>query len=707
MRFELLIPLILAASAPGSDGSAAQSSKYPATPTEAVVDTYHGTKIADPFRWLEDNEAEKTRGWIEQENKITQAYLEKCASREDFRQRLTEVWNYDKVQPPTRRGNHYFFTRLSGLQNQSVLYCADNARGENRKALVDPNSLSKDGTVSLAGFSVSDDGRTVGYGLHSGGSDWTVWQFKDVESGKDLPDKLDWIKFGSVSFNKDGTGLYYSRYPESANKLKDTNYFQKIYFHKMGTAQQQDVLIAENKDEKEWSFYGNVTEDGRYLVIEVHRSTNPENLVYFKDLSSTDSPLVHLIDTWGSKFSFIENDGPLFYFHTNQDSPRGRIVQIDTSKFESSKRAVLTEVVPQSENILRHAFVCDKSLVAHYLKDAHSELKLFDLNGQPAGDIALPGIGTAGSFSARRAEPVMFYSFGSFTTPQTVYQFDLKSKACEVVAKPVVNFDPSAFITSQVFFTSKDGTRVPMFITRKKDIDLVAGPHQTYLYGYGGFDVVISPAFRPDVIAWMEKGGLFAVPSIRGGGEYGEDWHKAGMKEKKQNVFDDFSSAARWLIDQRYTNSKKLAIHGASNGGLLVGASLTQHPELFAAAVPEVGVLDMLRFHRFTIGHAWTGEYGSSDDPTAFQYLRAYSPLHNIRAQNYPATMMVTGDHDDRVVPAHSFKFAAALQQAQTGDAPILIRVETKTGHGFGKPTSKQINESADKWTFMWENTSH
>lgn len=713
MKFAILIPLLIAASTPGAtsnldaDPSSPSGTAYPVSPKGEVVDTYHGVTVSDPFRWLEENEAAATLAWVEQENKVTQEYLAKCPSRDEFRKRLTEVWNYDKVQPPTHRGNRYFFTRLSGLQNQSVLYCADSARGDNAKPLVDPNLLTKDGTTSLAGYSVSDDGKIVGYGLHSGGSDWTVWQFIDVESGKDLPDKLEWIKFGAVSFTADGKGLFYGRYPESTNKLKDSNYFQKIYFHKMGTNQKEDVLIAENKDEKEWSFAGSVTEDGRYLVIEVHRSTNPENLVYFKDLSVADSPLVHLIDTWGNKFSFIESDGPLFFFHTDQDAPRGRIVQVDTSKFVATKKVVLEEIVPQAENILRLACFCNQSLVVHYLKDAHSELKLFDLKGKPAGDVALPGIGTASAFSARNSDPIMFYSFASFTTPTTVYQFDMRSKKTDVVAKPVVKFDPAQFVTSQVFFNSKDGTRVPMFITRKKDVELSAGPRPTYLYGYGGFDVVISPGFRPDTIAWMEKGGLFAVPNIRGGGEYGEDWHKAGMKENKQNVFDDFASAARWLIDQKYTSSKQLAIHGASNGGLLVGATLTQHPELCAAAVPEVGVLDMLRFHRFTIGHAWTREYGCADDSAAFQYLRAYSPLHNIRPQKYPATLMVTGDHDDRVVPAHSFKFAAALQQAQTGDAPILIRVETKTGHGFGKPTRKQIDESADKWTFMWENTLH
>lgn len=679
---------------------------YPASNRDSTIDVYHGVKIPDPYRWLENNESAETRHWITEQNKVTRAYLDKFESRDRFKNRLREILFFDKVQPPSHRGGRYFSTRLSGLQNQTVLYVADDAKGKNQRVLVDPNVIAPDGTVALVAYSVSDDGKTIAYGLNSSGSDWTQWQFIDVESGRTLPDKLDWIKFGSASFTRDGSGVFYGRYPESSNKLKDSNYYQKLYFHKLGTAQKDDQLILENAEEKTWSFYGRVSEDGAYLVIDVRRSTDPENLVYYKDLRDPSSPMVRLIDKWGTKYTFMDNNGSEFFFHTDLNAPRSRVVSIDVSKVVAGKPLEWHEVIPQASDNLRQAFFCQDIIVAHYLKDAHSQLKLYSMKGQLSGEVALPGIGAVAYFSGRRADSEMYYTFSSFTRAQTIFSYDVGTKKSELIFQPVLKFDPDEFETKQVWFTSKDGTRIPMFVTGKKGAGPDNGPHRTYLYGYGGFDAVIFPWFRPDVVAWLEKGGLFAVPNLRGGGEYGEEWHQAGMREKKQNVFDDFISAAKWLIENKYTTSKQLAIHGASNGGLLVGATLTQQPDLIAAAVPEVGVLDMLRYHKFTIGHAWSGEYGTADDPAGFKYLRAYSPLHNIRQRKYPATLVVTGDHDDRVVPAHSFKFAAALQEAQTGSAPVLIRVETQTGHGFGKPTTKQIEEFADKWTFMWENTA-
>ncbi len=701
MKFALLIPLLFATA--GDVAMPSTGGKYPASRKESLIETYHGTNVADPYRWLEDNESAETRSWIEAENQVTRNYLDKLPSRGEFKKRLTELWNYDKLSPPVHRGQRYFYTRLTGLQNQRVLYCAKNPQGEGATVVVDVNTMAKDGTVTLAGYEVSDDGKLLGYGLSSAGSDWTDWHFKNMDTGEELKDQLQWIKFGGVSFTKDGTGVYYGRFPESTNKLKDTNYYHALYFHKLGTEQKNDVLIADNPAEKEWSFSGGVTEDGNYLIVQVFRNTNPENLVYYKDLRRADSPLVHLIDTWEGKFSFICNDGPLFSFETNLNAPRGRVIAIDIRK---PQRADWQEVIPQSADILSEVAAADQSLLAHYLVDAHSVVRLFSLQGKPAGELPLPALGAISSFIGRQTDTEVFYSFSGFTTPPAVYKFDVVSKNNQLVAKPAVAFEPTNFVTSQVFYKSKDGTQIPMFLVRKKDLELAAGPHPTFLYGYGGFDAAMLPRFRPDIIAWLERGGIFALPNLRGGGEYGEEWHKAGMKEKKQNVFDDFISAAHWLIDQKYTSSKMLAINGASNGGLLIGAALTQQPELFGAAVPEVGVLDMLRYHKFTIGHAWTGEYGSSDDAAAFAYLHAYSPLHNVRPARYPATLVITGDHDDRVFPAHSFKFMAALQSAQTGTAPVLIRIETSTGHGFGKPTGKQIEESADKWSFVMENTT-
>lgn len=706
MKLALLLPLLIASgSVDPKDHTGAF--KYPSTRQDSVVETYHGQKIADPYRWLEDNESSETTAWIERQNLLTKSYLQQLPSRSEFQRRLTSLWSYDKLGAPFRRGERYFYTRASDLQNQRVLYQSANARGENATVLVDPNSMSKDGTVALSGYEPSSDGKLIAYGVSAAGSDWCEWRIKNVETNEDLKDKLQWIKFGRVSFAPDNSGVYYGRYPQSSNTLKDTNYYHCLYFHKLGTEQKDDKPVLETsariaEAQKEWSYSGDVTEDGRFLIIHVHRNTNPENLLYYKDLSQPGAPIVRLVDSWEGKFSFVDNDGPIFYVETNWNAPRGRVLAIDIRKPERSN---WKELIPQSADNLRNIASAKNSFVAHYLVDAHSSVRLFSRNGNPEGECKLPGIGSVGWFSSQPADNEVFYTYSGFTTPAEVHSFNVATKTDRLVIKPEVNFEPSAFVTSQVFYKSKDGTQVPMFLVHKKGLDPAEAPRSTFLYGYGGFDAAMLPVFRPDIISWLERGGLYAMPNLRGGGEYGEDWHQAGMKEKKQNVFDDFIAAANWLIEQKYTTSAKLAINGASNGGLLVGAALTQRPELFAVAVPEVGVLDMLRYHKFTIGHAWTGEYGASDDEGAFKYLFAYSPLHNVKAARYPATLVLTGDHDDRVFPAHSFKFIAALQAAQKGPAPVLIRIETRTGHGAGKPTSKQIEESADKWSFVWENT--
>lgn len=678
------------------------SFRYPTAKTDPVTADYHGIKVNDPYRWLEESDSPETKSWIEAENKLTFSYLASLPSRTDFEKRLTELWNYDKFSAPVRRSNRYFFTKLSGLQNQPVLYVAGSPYGKDARALIDPNKLSVDGTVALAGYNVSEDGKRVCYGLSSAGSDWSDWKIRDVDTGNDLGDELKWIKFTACEFTRDGKGVYYSRYPEPQHNLKDENYYNKLYYHKVGTDQAADQLVLENPKEKTWEFSAEPSEDGHYLVVSVSRSTNPENLVYYKDLSKEGNPLVPLIDSWGSEYRFIDNDGSVFFFHTNNKAARGRVIAIDTKNPDASN---WKEIIPEKEENLRSAAAVDNSLVGLYLKDAHAQLMLFSRGGKPSGEIALPGIGTVGAITGRHCDKELFYSFLSFAEPSSVYKYDFAGASSQLVARPEVSFNPADFTTTQVFYTSKDGTRVPMFIVAKKGVELKSAPLPTFLYAYGGFNIPMLPRFSPGIVSWVEKGGIYAQPCLRGGGEYGEDWHKAGMKEKKQNVFDDFIAAAQYLVDNKYTSRKKIAINGGSNGGLLIGACMTQRPDLFAVAIPEVGVLDMLRYHKFTIGHAWAGEYGSSDDPEDVKYLLKYSPLHNVHSgTKYPATLAITGDHDDRVFPAHSFKFISALQAAQSIEAPpVLIRIETRAGHGAGKPTSKQIEEAADKYAFAWE----
>ncbi|MEH2388160.1 MAG: prolyl oligopeptidase family serine peptidase [Nostoc sp.] len=680
---------------------------YPSSHKSDQVDNYHGTLVADPYRWLEDPDSEETRTWIEAQNQVTFGYLSEIPTREKIKQRLTKLWDYEKYGIPFKEGeslgdgssDRYFYFKNDGLQNQSVLYTLKTL-DDQPKVLLDPNKLSEDGTVALSGLSISEDGKLLAYGLSTSGSDWQEWKVRDIETGEDLQDHLKWIKFSGASWTHDHQGFFYSRYdePNEKTQLEDVNYYQKLYYHQLGKSQSEDVLIYHRPDQKEWGFGGGVTEDGRYLIISIWLGTDPRNLLFFKDLTNPNAEVVELINQFEADYSFIDNDDNVFYFRTDLNAPRGRVIAIDTKNPAPEN---WREIIPQSAETLESVGILNNQFVADYLKDAHSQIKIFDLKGAFVREVELPGLGSAGGFGGKRHDTETFYSYTSFTTPGTIYRYDMITGKSTVFRQPQVDFNPTNYETKQVFYHSKDGTRVPMFITHKKGIKL-DGNNPTYLYAYGGFNASMTPSFSVSLLVWMEMGGIYAMPNIRGGGEYGEEWHQAGMKEKKQNVFDDFIGAAEWLIANKYTKTDKLAIAGGSNGGLLVGACITQRPDLFGAALPAVGVMDMLRFHKFTIGWAWTSEYGSADNPEEFPALYAYSPLHNIKPDTaYPATLITTADHDDRVVPAHSFKFAAALQEAHTGNAPTLIRIETKAGHGAGKPTAKIIEEAADKWAFL------
>lgn len=673
--------------------------KYPDAPKGDQVDEYHGVKVADPFRGLEDANSEPTKAWVEAENKVTFDFLRAIPAREGIRKRVEELWNYQKYGIPTKDGGRYFYSKNTGLQNQSVIYTAPSVDVE-PTLLLDPNTLSADGTVSLESYAISEDGKNMAYGLHASGSDWIEWRVRDVASARDLPDVIKWSKFSGASWTKDGRGFFYSAYdaPDEKSQLQAVNYHQKLYYHRLGETQDKDALAYERKDQKEWGFGGAVTDDGNYLMINVSQGTESKNRVFFRPLQDdpTGAPVVELLRDADARYDFVGNDGAVFYFTTNKDAPRGRLVAIDTGK-----PLALREIVPQSADTLQGVNYVGGRFVAEYLKDARTAVKIFGVDGKATGEVSFPGLGTAGGFGGRPHDPETFYSYTSYTTPPTVYRYDVQSGETKAVFAPKATFEPKDYTTEQVFYPSKDGTRVPMFISYKRGMER-NGANPTVLYGYGGFDISLTPAFSPADLVWMEMGGILAVPNLRGGGEYGEEWHLAGTKAHKQNVFDDFIAAGEYLIANKYTSTPKLAAYGRSNGGLLVGATMSQRPDLFGAALPTVGVLDMLRFQKFTIGWAWASDYGSSDDAEQFKALYAYSPLHHLRAGvSYPPTLIFTSDHDDRVVPAHSYKFAATLQAAQGGPAPVLIRVETKSGHGAGRPTSKLIEEVADRWAFL------
>jgi prolyl oligopeptidase len=675
---------------------------YPDTPRVEQVDDYHGVKVADPYRWLEDLDSEATRAWVAAQNKVTGAYLAGIPEREPIRKRLKELWNYERYGVPIERAGRYFFTRNDGLQNQNVLYRVESLEGQ-PKVVLDPNTLSQDGTVALTGFSVSEDGKLLAYGLSSAGSDWQEWKVREVETGRDLSDHLKWIKFSGTAWTHDSKGFFYSRYdePKEGRPLEEANFYQKLYYHRLGTPQSQDELVYQRLDVKEMGFNADVTEDGRYLIIHAWKGTETNNGVFYKDLQKPDSPVVDLFGRFDGAYAFIGNDGPLFWFETDIGAPRSRVVAVD---LRNPGREHWRELIPEMAETLQGVTVLNDTFVVLYLKDAHAQVRQFGLDGKPLREIELPGLGAAGGFTGRRRDRYTFFEFNSFTTPGTIYRYDLQTGKATVFRRPEIRgFDSSQYETKQVFFNSKDGTRVPMFLTYKKGIQL-NGANPTYLYGYGGFNISVLPAFSPAHIVWMERGGVYAVVNLRGGGEYGEDWHQAGSKLRKQNVFDDFIAAGEWLISSRYTSSGKLAIAGYSNGGLLTAACMVQRPDLFGAVIVGVGVLDMLRFHKFTIGWGWTSDYGSPDDPEEFKALYAYSPYHNLKPGTaYPPTLITTADHDDRVVPAHSFKFAAALQRANGGPNPTLIRIETRAGHGGGKPVSKKIEETVDELSFLFK----
>ncbi len=673
---------------------------YPETRREDVTDTYFGQAVPDPYRWLEDFEGAEARDWIEAQNRLTVSVLASYSGREAWKQRLTQMWNFPRTGVPVVAGGRLWVGHNDGLQNQAVIYQAEGATAS-WKPFLDPNTLSSDGTVALSMLAPSPAGEHVVIGTSMAGSDWQRWTIRDVRTGRDLPETLQGIKFSGVAWTPDGQGFYYSRYEEPApgQALSAINEMPRLCFHRVGTPQAEDRVVYERPDHPKWGYGAEVTEDGRYLVLSISEGTASRNRVYIQDLTRPGSPIRPLLDAFDARYSVVGSDGSTLYVWTTQAAPRGRLVALDVDRPEPAHwREILSEGTDRLDGV---TLLGDRFIV-EALRDARHVVRFHDLAGKALGELSLPGIGSVSGFAGRRDAPEVYFSFTGFTTPTTIYRLDCRTWSTSVYREPRLAFDPSRFETSQVFFPSKDGTRIPMFLVHRKGL-VLDGQNPTYLYGYGGFNVSLTPSFSVSNLSWVERGGVLAIANLRGGGEYGEEWHQAGTKLHKQNVFDDFIAAAEWLVREHYTAPAHLGIGGGSNGGLLVGACMTQRPDLFGAAVPAVGVLDMLRYHRFTIGWAWASDYGTSDHEDEFRALLAYSPYHRVSPGNaYPPTLVLTGDHDDRVVPLHSFKFAAALQHAQAGSAPVLLRVETRAGHGAGKPTSKLIEEAADRWTFLW-----
>jgi len=702
VRVSAPVLLLFAMTSPGPAG--AQAVRHPETRKGDVVDDYHGTKIADPYRWLEDLGSVETKAWIASQNAVSYAALEKAPQRESIRKRLTELWNYPRVSLPLREAGQLFYRRNSGLEKQAPLYTRASLEGP-PKLLLDPNVLSTDGSISLADWSPSPDGRHLAYALSEGGADWAEVRVREIATGKDLPDLVRWFRFSTISWTKDGGGFFYARFPEPPKgkallaELRD----HQVWYHRVGTSQEQDRLIYWRKELPKYFVGAGVTDDGRYLIVTLSNGTDPKNRLFYADLGDPkqpkiDAPIVAIVDEDIAELSVLGNVGPVFVVRTDLDAPKRRVIAIDLRRRDG--RAGWQTLVPEAKDALESAVVAGDKLFAQYLVDVKSEVQIYALDGHKEGTLVLPGIVTVAGMSGRQTDSEMFYFVTSPLYPSSVFRYDLLAKSAAPFESARPAFDAERYETRQVFYPSKDGTRVPMFVTAKKGVAL-DGSHPVWLYAYGGFSISMTPYFRVDQLAWLEMGGVYAQPSLRGGAEYGEEWHRAGMFEKKQNVFDDFIGAAEYLIREKYTSSSRLVMEGGSNGGLLVGAVMTQHPELFAVAVPEVGVLDMLRYDRFTGGSAWAVEYGSAQDPKQFPYLIKYSPLHNLKPGTcYPATLVVTADHDDRVVPSHSFKFAAALQAAQGCAKPVLIRVETQASHGY-RPTDKLIAERADILAFV------
>lgn len=705
MKLAVLL-IVTATTAPGeanpnpvSERSSVNSP--PPTRQEPQQDEYHGVVVADPYRWLETDvrESAEVRAWVELQNAYTQQFLQSIPERERIEQRLTKLWNYPKYSAPRQVAGKYFFQRNDGLQNQFVLYMADELDGSPR-VILDPNTWSEDGTVALSSAQPDEQARRLAYTISEAGSDWKTLRVLDLETGDELPDQLQWLRWGGVTWNETGDGFYYTRYPEpeTGEQYQALALNQMVYFHRLGTPQEEDPLIYRRPDHPEWTFQLERTEDDQYLVLHITKSTDDQNQVFYREVRPENAPWQELIGDFDNQFWFVGSRERTFYFLTDLDAPTKRIVAMDLDR---PGRSALQEVIPAAPETLLSVNVLNQQLVASYLKDATTRVQIFSWEGQPVRDVQFPGLGTASGFLGKPEDTETFYTFSNYVTPSTIYRYDVVTGESQKWRESEVAFDADQFEVRQVFYESRDGTRIPMFLAHRKNVSL-DGNQPTLLYGYGGFNIPITPSFSVAYVAWMEMGGVLAVANLRGGGEYGEAWHQAGKTVNKQNVFDDFLAAAEWLIDQQYTCPERLAIQGGSNGGLLVGAALTQRPELFGACLPAVGVMDMLRYHRFTAGRFWVDEYGTVDDPEQFRALLAYSPYHNIKAGvAYPATLVTTADTDDRVVPMHSFKFAAALQQAQGGPAPILIRIETRAGHGAGTPTTKRIENISDQWAFL------
>lgn len=677
---------------------------YPETATIDHMDNYHGTEVADPYRWLEDDvrESEDVSDWVARQNDVAFAYLASIPERDLIVRRMTELWDYERFGLPHKEGGRYYYSYNDGLQNQDIVYMQASLDAE-AELLIDPNTWSDDGTVALAAYYPSPDGTYLAYLVQDGGSDWRVGKVLNIESGEVLDDHLEWLKFTDLAWAGDSAGFYYSRYPATSaeDKFQSLNRNMTIYFHRVGTPQADDVVVYARPDHPDWGPRAEVTDDGNHLVISISIGTDDRYAIVYQDLADPESKPEMIIDGFEYDYSLVGNIGDELYFRTNDGAPKNRLIVVDARK---PSRENWRELIPEAKDVLDGVSLVGGRIVAEYMQDAWSVVRIFDLDGNQVGNVDLPGIGTASGFGGKADDPETFFSYASFNTPPTINRLDVETANVEVFKAPDVAFDPDDYVVKQVFYESRDGTRVPMFIAHHKDV-VPDGNRPTMLYGYGGFNISLQPSYATTRLAWMEMGGIYAVANIRGGGEYGEAWHQAGTKLNKQNVFDDFIAAGEYLIDSGYTNPDKLAIFGGSNGGLLVGAVTNQRPELFGAAIPAVGVMDMLRFHQFTAGRFWTDDYGSSDDPEEFKALLAYSPYHNIRdGVDYPAILVTTADTDDRVVPGHSFKYAARIQQAQGGDSPVLIRIETRAGHGAGVPTEKVIQEYADRWAFLVRN---
>lgn len=677
----------------------AQKPSYPQSKKVDQVDTYYGVRVQDPYRWLEDDQSDETKNWVSEQNKTTTEYLKKIPYREKIRERLTELWNYERYLSPQKIGDDYIFYKNNGLQEQSVVYIQKGKTGK-CEVLLDPNTFSKDGSVSLGGIFFSNDFQYMAYMVSHGGSDWREIFVMETQSKKLLPDRIQWVKFSNVAWYKDG--FYYSRYdePKGDEKLKGTNRFQKLYYHKLGTEQAKDSLILEDKKNSKRGFSAMVTDDEQYLVVSVWESASGNNLIWYKDLEE-EGGFQKIIEYPDTKFTFLDSLRNQFLILTNYNASNNKVILVD---LEKPGKENWKTILPESKDLLQSVSYIGGRLIATYLKDAVNKVFVYDMEGKHLHEVSLPALGSVNGFWGKANESETFYSFTSFTYPNTLYRYDIQKNQSFIFQKSEVKFAIDDFETKQIFYSSKDGTKVPLFIVYKKGLEL-NGNNPTLLYGYGGFNLSRQPGFVLSKIPFLEKGGIYALACLRGGNEYGESWHQAGMKEKKQNVFDDFIAAAEWLIQNKYTSKNKLAIQGASNGGLLVGAVINQRSDLFKVAIPMVGVMDMLRFHKFTIGWAWVYEYGSSENREQFPYLYAYSPIHNIKEGiEYPATLVTTADHDDRVYPAHSFKYIATLQEKNTGKNPTFIRIETQVGHGAGTSTSKSIEMETDLLSFLFYN---